>query len=105
MGRAFLICTDHFSLKFLLDQRLSTIPQHQWASRFLGFDFRVEYKPGATNVVADTLSRRDIEAQATTFAILAPSFKLFDELRAESTLDPTMVALWQDVRDDLCDNN
>jgi hypothetical protein len=25
-GRPFLVCTDHFSLKFLLDQRLSTIP-------------------------------------------------------------------------------
>jgi len=27
-GRRFLVCTDHFSLKFLLDQRLATIPQH-----------------------------------------------------------------------------
>lgn len=28
-GRTFLVRTDHFSLKFLLDQRLSTIPQHR----------------------------------------------------------------------------
>lgn len=28
-GRSFVIRTDHFRLKFLLDQRLSTIPQHQ----------------------------------------------------------------------------
>jgi len=28
-GRRFLIRTDHYSLKYLLDQRLSTIPQHQ----------------------------------------------------------------------------
>jgi hypothetical protein len=27
-GRHFLIRTDHYSLKFLLDQRLSTVPQH-----------------------------------------------------------------------------
>jgi hypothetical protein len=27
-GRAFLVCTDHYSLKFLLDQRLSIVPQH-----------------------------------------------------------------------------
>jgi hypothetical protein len=44
------------SLKFLLDQRLSTIPQHQWASKLHGFDFRVEYKPEAANTVADGLS-------------------------------------------------
>jgi hypothetical protein len=62
-GRPFLIKTDHFSLKFLLDQRLatilqlslkfhldqrlSTIPQHQWASKLIGFDFHVEFRPGA----------------------------------------------------------
>jgi hypothetical protein len=27
-GRAFLVRTNHYSLKFLLDQHLSTIPQH-----------------------------------------------------------------------------
>jgi hypothetical protein len=46
LGRAFLIRTNHISLKFLLDQRLSTIPQHQWPSKLLGFDFQVEFKPG-----------------------------------------------------------
>jgi hypothetical protein len=51
------------------------------------------------------LSQRDIEAQATAFAILAPSFKLFDKLRTESTSDPAMAALRQEVRDGLCDNN
>jgi hypothetical protein len=30
-GHHFLVCMDHYSLKFLLDQRLSTVPQHQWA--------------------------------------------------------------------------
>jgi hypothetical protein len=42
-GRHFVIRTDHFSLKYLLDQRLSTVPQHQWASKLFGFDFGVEY--------------------------------------------------------------
>jgi hypothetical protein len=38
-GREFTVRTGHFSLKYLLDQRLSTIPHHQWASKLLGFDF------------------------------------------------------------------
>jgi hypothetical protein len=38
-GRSFLVRIDHYSLKFLLDQCLSMIPQHQWASKLLGFDF------------------------------------------------------------------
>ena len=28
-GRTFIIRSDHYSLKYILDQRLSTIPQHQ----------------------------------------------------------------------------
>ena len=60
-GRSFRIRTDHYSLKFLLDQRLSTVPQHQWISKLFGYDFTVEYRPGRLNTVADALSRRDYE--------------------------------------------
>jgi hypothetical protein len=37
-GRAFIIKTDYFSLKFVLDQHLAMIPQHQWANKLIGFD-------------------------------------------------------------------
>jgi len=60
--------TDHHSLKFLLDQRLSTIPQHHWATKLLGYDFRVEYKSEIANVVIDTLSRRDEESHGNVHA-------------------------------------
>jgi len=55
-GRRFIVKTDHYSLKYLLDQRLATIPQHHWVGKLLGFDFSVEYRSGATNVVVDALS-------------------------------------------------
>jgi len=55
-GRRFIVKTDHYSLKYLLDQRLTTIPQHHWVGKLLGFDFSVEYKSGASNTVADALS-------------------------------------------------
>jgi hypothetical protein len=100
-GRSFLVRTDHYSLKFLLDQRLSTIPQHQWASKLLGFDFRVEYKPGKMNVVANALSRRDTETSAEAMALSAPSFQLFKDLRAVYTTDATLTSLRQEVRDGL----
>jgi hypothetical protein len=41
-GSSFVVCTDHYSLKFLLDQKLATVLQYQWASKLLGFDFHVE---------------------------------------------------------------
>jgi hypothetical protein len=58
----FVVRTDHFSLKHLLDQRLSTIPQHTWVSKLFGYNFQVEYKPGKMNATADALSRHDEDA-------------------------------------------
>jgi len=60
-GRQFVVKMDHYSLKYLLDQRLATIPQHHWVGKLLGFDFATEYKPGTSNVVADALFCRDTD--------------------------------------------
>jgi hypothetical protein len=91
-GRAFLVRTDHYSLKFLLDQRLSTIPQHTWVSKLFGYDISVEYRTGKLNGVADALSRRD-EDTAEINSISAPQFQLFDTLRTEATTDPQILDL------------
>lgn len=81
-GRAFTVRTDHFSLKYILDQRLSTIPQHTWVSKLFGYDLEVEYRPGRFNSVADALSRQDT-VPADLAAISSPSFELFAALRQE----------------------
>ncbi|WVZ49383.1 hypothetical protein U9M48_000750 [Paspalum notatum var. saurae] len=94
-GRLFVVKTDHRSLKFLLDQRLSTIPQHQWASKLIGFDFTVEFKPGHTNVVADALSRRNTdETTGACAALSGPIFSLFDDLRTELEHTPDLATVW-----------
>jgi hypothetical protein len=97
-GHTFLIRTDHFSLKFLLDQRQSTIPQHQWLSKLLGFYFRVEFKPGASNIMADALSHRDAADTGEVLALTAPTFKLYDDLRVELAGDPVLRSLCDEVR-------
>lgn len=84
--------TDHFSLRFLLDQRLTTVPQHHWVSKLLGYDFAVKYKSGATNVVADALSRRDVLMMAA-LELSGPQFSLFADLRLESMRSPSLLAL------------
>jgi hypothetical protein len=96
-GHPFLIRTDHFSLKFLLDQKLSTIPQHQWANKLLGFDFRIEYKPGSTNVVADALSCRDTDEEAQLATLSTTSFDLFDMLRVAYDTDVALQQLRTEV--------
>jgi hypothetical protein len=82
-GRLFMIKTDHFSLKYLLNQCLVTIPQHLWVSKLIDFDFRVEFCSGVPNVVVDALSRRETEDGAVALALSARSFQLFDDLWAE----------------------
>jgi hypothetical protein len=80
LGHPFLIKTKHFSFKSLLDQRFSTVQQHQWANKLLGFDLCIEYNPGVSNVVVDALSRCDMEEAATIMALLSPLFLLFDDM-------------------------
>jgi len=90
--------TDHYSLKYLLDQRLATIPQHHWVGKLLGFDFAVEYKPGAQNTVADVLSRRDTEdSMGAVLALSAPRFDFIDRLRQAQAVDPALVALRDEI--------
>ncbi|XP_066396126.1 uncharacterized protein [Miscanthus floridulus] len=95
-GCRFLVRTDHYSLKFLLDQRLSTVPQHQWINKLFGFDFTVEYCPGRLNSAADALSRRDEEAAALC-ALSGPSFDLFIDIRRATATDPVARDLLQQL--------
>lgn len=87
-GRRFIVMTDHYSLKYLLDQRLSTIPQHHWVGKLLGFDFAVEYKPGHTNGVADALSCRDTPEDGAVLVLSAPRFDFIERLRQQQESDP-----------------
>jgi hypothetical protein len=73
-GRAFTVRTDHYSLKFLLDQWLSIISQHIWVSKLFGYDLTVEYRLGKLNGAADALSHRD-EDVATIHSLSAPTFQ------------------------------
>ena len=87
-GHCFLVRTDHFALKFLLDQRLSNVPQHQWISKLFGIDFTIEYRPGRLNAVADALLHRDSNrppADASALALSAPSCSFLDEISTAMT--------------------
>jgi hypothetical protein len=59
IGSHFKVKTDHDSLKYFLEQRLSSEEQHKWVTKILGYDFEIIYKMGKQNVVADALSRKD----------------------------------------------
>ena len=87
----------------MLDQRLSTVPQHQWISKLFGFDFTVEYRPGRLNTVADALSRRDANtddgsAEGAAFCIIiGPSFALFADIRRATAAAADALLLQQQL--------
>nr|GFB27996.1 transposon Ty3-G Gag-Pol polyprotein [Tanacetum cinerariifolium] len=54
---AFVVKTDHMSLKYLLEQRISTPKQTKWLTKLFGYDYKIEYNKGAINRGADALSR------------------------------------------------
>jgi len=58
LGRPFRVKTDQQALKYLLEQKVATIPQQRWISKLMGYDFIIEYKRGTENRVADALSRQ-----------------------------------------------
>jgi hypothetical protein len=69
IGRNVKVKTDHDSLKYFLEQRLSSEEQQKWVTKILGYDFEIVYKKGKKNVVADALSRKDEDVEAFLCAI------------------------------------
>ncbi|KAM1637451.1 hypothetical protein ACFX2K_015407 [Malus domestica] len=58
IGHQFRILTNHQTLKYFLDQRITTSTQQRWLLKLLGYNYTLEYRPGTSNAAADALSRR-----------------------------------------------
>jgi hypothetical protein len=57
LGRKFIVLTDQRSLKQLVQQRIVTAEQQNWAAKLLGYNFEIIYKQGKMNKGANGLSR------------------------------------------------
>ncbi|GJV94168.1 retrotransposon protein [Tanacetum coccineum] len=68
----FKIKANHFSLKYLLEQRINTPTQMKWIPKLLGFDYEIIFKKGVENVSADALSRIHNEAQLLSLFTSSP---------------------------------
>jgi hypothetical protein len=92
----FIMRTDHYSLKYLLDQRLSTIPQHAWVSKLFWFQFFVEFKPGRLNAAANVLSRRN-EEHPSVHALSSPDFEFYEQFHREAASLPEIAAAREEI--------
>lgn len=54
----FKILTDHQTLKYFMDQRITTLAQQKWLLKLPGYNYTLEYRLGASNAVIDALSHR-----------------------------------------------
>ena len=67
----FVIRSDQKSLRELLQQVIQTLEQHLYVRKLMGYKFTMEYKEGATNRMADALSRRDEEVPSDAELLVA----------------------------------
>jgi hypothetical protein len=82
----FIIFTDQKSLIHLSDQHLHMVWQQKVFTKLLGLQYRIVYKPGTDNRVADALSRRgQVEELA---AVAAPVPVWLEEIKCSYTSDP-----------------
>ncbi|CAN6249028.1 unnamed protein product [Urochloa humidicola] len=73
----FVIFTDQKSLIHLNEQRLNTPWQQKVFTKLLGMQYRIVYKQGSENRVADALSRRAHEtAQLFSLSVATPHWSL-----------------------------
>ena len=60
-GRPFHIITDHSALQFMFKSKCGSARVMRWALQLQEFDFKIIHRPGATNVMADALSRNPVD--------------------------------------------
>eukprot|EP00253_Pinus_taeda_P006618 PITA_06618 len=99
LGRHFQIRTDHHSLKYFLEQRLSSPQQNKWLAKMLGYDYEIIYKKGKDNSVADALSCQ-FEEESTLLAISLPIPEWIEEARREWFSHPELSQLISQLQAD-----
>jgi hypothetical protein len=68
LGKHFQIKTDHQSLKYFLEQCISTPEQQKWVNKLFGYNYEIIYKKCKDNVVLDALSRK-YEDEGSLFSL------------------------------------
>ena len=89
-GRHFHIRTEHYSLKFLLDQKANTPAQQAWLVKMMGYDFEVSFRKGSSNTVVDALSRK---RQGSLYAMSTVTSSLLQQIKHSWIADAFLVHL------------
>ena len=75
LGQCFQIKTDHQSLKYFLEQCISSPEQQKWVTKLFGYDYEIIYNKGKYNVVVDALSQKyEYEGSLFSLSIIVPDW-------------------------------
>lgn len=98
LDKHFKIKTDHFSLKYLLGQRLTTPFQVKWLPKLLGYDYEISYKSGSENVVADALSRVSSGAELNAIALTSIATNLLQKVKDSCLQDVVLSKVMDQIQ-------
>ncbi|GKE75023.1 putative mitochondrial protein, partial [Tanacetum coccineum] len=99
LDRHFKIKTDLFSLKYLLNQKLTTPFQLKWLPKLLRYDYEIVFKKGVDNVVANALSRVNQGAELLQTMFSSVASDVMDKIKASWQSDDTMRQLIKSLKD------
>nr|GEW94209.1 putative mitochondrial protein [Tanacetum cinerariifolium] len=99
LDRHFIIKTDQESLKYLLENKLSTPFQKKWVSKLLGYNYEIQYKKGVENQVADALSRIT-SGDLLSIAVSSLNSNLLDLIKQSWVQDAMCQKLISDITQD-----
>lgn len=98
IGRRFVVRTDQLSLKFILEQRVIGSEYQRWISKLLGFSFDIEYRTGASNRVADALSRKEVEAECDSMEV--GYWRFWEDLKKELENDELVLKIKRELAEE-----
>lgn len=87
-GRKFIMRTNQHRLKFLLLERVIDFEYQKWVLKLMGINFDIEYRSGASNRVANALSRQ--QAADFSHSMMTAEWKLWPQLEKEIATDPLL---------------
>jgi hypothetical protein len=97
LGQRFQIKTDHQSLKYFLEQHISSPEQQKWVTKLFGYDYEIIYKKDKDNVVADALSQKyEDEGSLFSLSFIVPDW--LQAVRQEWLQDPKSSQLIQQLQ-------
>jgi hypothetical protein len=97
LGQRFQIKTDHQSLKYFLEQRISSQEQQKWVTKLFGYDYEIIYKKGKDNVMVDALSQKyEDEGSLFSLSFIVPDW--IQDVRQEWLQDPKSFHMIQQLQ-------